>query len=120
MHRETRAAVLRGRVTGQPGEGVVLLQHKPIEQADKLLPQPPSIQVIKIQCEITCNPWPKVYNVLPKKKVQSNVPASLSCVENISVSYLERIHSLLCFVVVVVVMMIIFANLWPVLRNING
>lgn len=32
VHRETRAAVLRGRVTGQPGEGVVLLQHKPIQQ----------------------------------------------------------------------------------------
>ena len=28
VHGQTGAAVLCGRVTGQPGEGVVLLQHK--------------------------------------------------------------------------------------------
>lgn len=33
VHRQAGAAVLRGWVTGQPGQRVVLLQHEPAQEA---------------------------------------------------------------------------------------
>lgn len=61
VHGQAGAAVLRGRVTREPGQGIVLLQHKPAQQGTDITACPGGVNGLSWTCILTELPvcWPR-------------------------------------------------------------